>query len=248
MASPAVSNSQQPSNLASSIDLASKTQAKFTSSWAATITLHIVGAGFDTLGYTLSCALMSIATMPNCQTELHHELDEAKATNALHDAPLYQEAAKLPYLNACINESLRLNPVIGMTLPRTVPPGGMMIGDQHVPGGTTVGVNPRVVHRNKDVFGEDANSFNPARYLDASPDQLHAMTAVNLAFGGPSRSCPGQYLAKVALWKIVATIFLHFEIKILDDKEAREYGGGRKEESFFVVKMYGIWMRLRSRT
>lgn len=240
--------SQYPSNLASSITLASITHSNFTPLWAATITLHIVGAGFDTLGFTLSCILTSIATTPGCQAQLHHELDRVRSAGFLNDAPVYDQTSRLPYLSACIAESMRLNPVIGMALPRTVPAGGMKIGSQHIPGGTTVGMNPRIIHRNKNVFGKDAESFNPARYLDASPEQLHAMNAVNLAFGGPSRSCPGQHLAKVATWKVVSAIFLHFGVEILDDEEGKQLGSGCGEKSFFVVKWYGVWMRLTVRT
>lgn len=123
-----------------------------------------------------------------------------------------------------------------------------MIGSQRIPAGTVVGMNPQIIHRSKSVFGEDAESFRPARYLDASPNQLHAMNGANLAFGGPSRSCPGQHLAKIAVIKVVAAIFLHFEVEILDDEEAKKFGRGFKEESFFVVKWYGIWMRLKART
>jgi cytochrome P450 len=124
----------------------------------------------------------------------------------------------------------------------------MMIGSPRIPVGTVVGMNPRIIHRSKSVFGEDAESFRLARYLDASPNQLHGMNGANLAFGGPSRSCPGQHLAKTAVVKVVAAIFLHFVLEIFDDEEAKKFGGGFREESFLLIKRYGVCMCLKART
>lgn len=71
---------------------------------------------------------------------------------------------------------------------------------------------------------------------------------MSLAFGGPSRSCPGRNLALLALNKTLAAIFSQFEIKMLNDEEGRKYGDGFREECFFVVKWYGIWMKMKTRT
>lgn len=218
--------------------------------WATTITMHIIGAGFDTLGMTLGSCLAWVAKTPGCQAKLHREMDKARNEGRLDDiAPSYDQAHALPYLQSCIHEAMRLNPVIGISLPRVVPPEGAIINDQHIPGGTIVGINPWIVHRDKDIYGVDADEFRPERYSKADDSQLHAMDAVSLAFGGPSRSCPGRYLAWVALSKTCAAIFLHFEVEILGDEEAREHDGdGFREECFFVVKWYGVWMRLKKRT
>jgi hypothetical protein len=101
--------------------LAFTVHAKFTPLLAATITLHKVGAGVDTLGYTLSCILTSIAITPGCQVQLQCELDTARHAGLLSDAPTYDESCCLPYLTACIAESMRLKPVIGMTFSGSVP-------------------------------------------------------------------------------------------------------------------------------
>jgi cytochrome P450 len=151
------------------------------------------------------------------------------------------------YQQACITEAMRLTPVIGISLFRTVPAEGAIIEGHQLSAGDVVGMNPWIVHRDKELFGEDAEEFRPERYLDASENQKHAMQAMSLSFGGPSRSCPGQNLAWLAPSKTVSAIFLHFEIEILDEKEATKYGHGFREDCFFVVKWYDVWMRMKPR-
>jgi hypothetical protein len=38
-----------------------------------------------------------------------------------------------------------------------------------------VGVNAHVIHRNKEVFGEDAETFRPERWIDSDPEQVKLM-------------------------------------------------------------------------
>ena len=44
-----------------------------------------------------------------------------------------------------------------------------------MPGGTTVGVNAWVIHRNTEIFGKDIDVFRPERWLEAEGGQLEAM-------------------------------------------------------------------------
>jgi len=52
-----------------------------------------------------------------------------------------------------------------MALPREVPAAGVVVAGQFIPGGTKVGINPYVVMKDKGVFGEDAEVFNPERWF-----------------------------------------------------------------------------------
>jgi cytochrome P450 len=45
---------------------------------------------------------------------------------------------------------------------------------RHFREGDVVGINPYISHRNKAVFGEDADSFRPEKWL-ASKDQSREM-------------------------------------------------------------------------
>ncbi len=83
---------------------------------------------------------------------------------------------KLPYLQACIKEGLRIFPPITALRERVVPPGGDTIGDVVLPGGTTVGLNLPGLLTN-EAFGPDAKVYRLERWLNASPEQLRRMGA-----------------------------------------------------------------------
>jgi cytochrome P450 len=107
------------------------------------------------------------------------EIREARfASNA---AVSWKEAQDMSYLQACIKEALRLHPAVGMPLERVVPEGGATLGDHWFRGGTVVGVNAWVLHRNQSVFGHDAELWNPERWLKANTEQLKAMERAMLA-------------------------------------------------------------------
>lgn len=97
--------------------------------------------------------------------KLTNEIDEAAKAGLLDPNVQYHQAVGLEYLGACCNEGMRLHPSVGMTLPRHVPAGGAVISGKWFPGGTRVGVNAAVLHRNKAIFGEDADHFVPERWF-----------------------------------------------------------------------------------
>lgn len=52
-----------------------------------------------------------------------------------------------------------------MGLPRSVPAGGITIGDRTFTEGTILSVNPWVIHRSPEIWGSDARIFVPERWL-----------------------------------------------------------------------------------
>ena len=74
-----------------------------------------------------------------------------------------------------INEALRIHANTGLMLERVVPPEGTIIDGYTIPGGTIVGVNAWVIHRNTEIFGEDALEFRPERWLEASEKRVIEM-------------------------------------------------------------------------
>lgn len=59
--------------------------------------------------------------------------------------------AELPYLNAVLNETMRIYPPIPAMLPRLVPEGGAIINGQYVPGGVSVRPMTRLRRRSASV-------------------------------------------------------------------------------------------------
>ena len=99
---------------------------------------------------------------PSSYSALLSEIDAA----SLSDPVTYAEAQNLPYFQACLKEAMRLRPAVGLNITRFVPPGGLEIDGTYVPGDVEVAVNGWVLHRDRDVFGADAERYRPERWLE----------------------------------------------------------------------------------
>ena len=114
----------------------------------------------------MTSILYHLMRTPSAYKTLVQEIDTANASGQL-SYPLirHKEAIKLPYLDACCKEAMRLHPSVGLTLPRNVPARGCEIAGEFFPAGTRVGVNAAVIHRDRNIFGHDADSFVPERWF-----------------------------------------------------------------------------------
>ncbi|KAI9897728.1 hypothetical protein N3K66_007584 [Trichothecium roseum] len=185
-----------------------------------------LGAGGDTTAAALRSALYLLAKSPVSYAVASAELDRA----ALPLPVRYADAqrARLPYLDACIRESMRLFPGVALAPEREVPPGpGFTLPDGRVlPAGTKVGINPAVVCRDEAVFGTRyaVDDFVPERWLrleGESDEDWAARTkamdvALDFTFGFGKRVCIGRNIAKLEIWKLMATLLTLFDIKLAD--------------------------------
>ncbi|KAJ2665612.1 hypothetical protein IWW48_000063 [Coemansia sp. RSA 1200] len=102
----------------------------------------------------------------------------------------YKECCEqLPFLEACIFESLRLEPVTGGTLAREAPKGGLTIKEHFIPEGATVTVNFAAANRHCRHW-DNPLEFNPTRFLYNKSAQNKIMT-----FSYGRRTCSGRQLA-----------------------------------------------------
>jgi Cytochrome P450 len=102
---------------------------------------------------------------PRIYERLVTEIRTAHPPNS-NEIPTYAQTNRLPYLQACIKEALRVLPAIGRPLPRIVPPEGKTLAGETFPSGVIVGIPAWTVHRDKKVWGEDADVFRPERWLE----------------------------------------------------------------------------------
>ncbi|EXF85115.1 hypothetical protein CFIO01_12040 [Colletotrichum fioriniae PJ7] len=122
-------------------------------------------AGSDTTAISTRSIIYHLLKNPGAKRRLIEEVDEHWRQGKLSDPVTIVESEKMPYLQAAMYEGLRMHPAVGMTLPRVVPQGGYDIAGCHMPAGSVVGVNPWVVHRSKEVYGQDVYAFRPERWL-----------------------------------------------------------------------------------
>jgi cytochrome P450 len=116
------------------------------------------------------------------------------------------EFTKLPYLQACISEALRLYPPITQLRERVVPPEGDTVDGRYIPGGTNIGLNMQALGRHP-CFGYEPDQFRPERWLEAGEESLKMMNKVHsLIFGYGSTKCLGINQATMIVTKSVGAV------------------------------------------
>ena len=168
-------------------------------------------AGSDTTAISLRSIIYYLLKNPECKKKFVAEVDEYRRAGKLSDPVKLEEANVMPYLQACMYEGLRLHPAVGMSLPRVVPADGFEIDGKFLPAGTTVGVNPWVVHRDQDVFGEDVEAFRPERWLERDRADMDRFF---FAFGSGARACLGRNISWMEMSKLVPTLFSKFDLQL----------------------------------
>ncbi|KAI3534135.1 cytochrome P450 [Colletotrichum abscissum] len=175
-------------------------------------------AGSDTTAISLSAILYQLLRNPKEMSKLQKEIDGFYSQRTGDPRRLnFQESLKLPYLQAVIKEALRLHPATGLPLERVVPEGGATIAGKFFPAGTIVGINTWVEHHHPSIFGEDAASFRPDRWLITDTDRLSAMNRHWMPFGLGSRTCIGRHISILEISKLMPRLLHEFDFEICRD-------------------------------
>ncbi|KAF8860062.1 cytochrome P450 [Acephala macrosclerotiorum] len=177
----------------------------------------ISGAG-DTTATTMTAWLFNLMKNPTVMRKLTSEIEAAN----LSDPPSFAEVNKLPYLNAVLKESMRICPTPTWPMKRKVPQGGATIAGMFFPEGTTVGCMPSAIYMNPATFGEDAETFRPERWLEADDESLRSMETARLGFSRGRRSCLGQHIATMQMKKVISSLLMMFELKLVDPNASLE--------------------------
>ncbi|KAF1808151.1 cytochrome P450 [Eremomyces bilateralis CBS 781.70] len=171
-------------------------------------------AGGDTTAMSILGCVGFLLRNPGVFSKLREEIDTAYSEGHLpqDQVPRYADLAKLPYLTAVINETLRFSPSVGAAFTRRTPEQGVeILPGYYVPGGTEVGVNNWVIGRSADLYGKDVEKFRPERWLEDDA-KTKLMKDYEFAFGHGARICIGRNLAFVELFKTIAELVRRYDI------------------------------------
>ena len=156
-------------------------------------------AGHETTAGALTSALHLLARNPDSQEKARNEILEVCGDQL----PTNDEIRNMPYLEACINETLRLfppAPVLVRTAARE-----QQIGDLLVQKGTWLNIFIYLIHRDKDTWGPDAEEFRPERHLNENRDKNPRQGFIPFSMG--PRQCIGNNFAMIQM-KIFLAILL----------------------------------------
>ncbi|KAH1000878.1 hypothetical protein HUJ04_013154 [Dendroctonus ponderosae] len=182
---------------------------------AAVLALDLLLVGVDTTSIALASTIYQLSQNAEKQQVLFEELQKALPGQDSKVDVAAQE--KMPYLKACIKETLRMYPVI-IGNGRNLQSDTVLAGYQ-VPKGTHV-IFPHLVVSNVEEYFDQPEKFMPERWLkkDAKSAQCpaHNQTKihpfVSLPFGYGRRSCLGRRFAETELNIMLAKIFRKYQV------------------------------------
>jgi cytochrome P450 family 110 len=164
--------------------------------------LTLLFAGHETTGIALAWAIYWLHQHPPALERLRADID------ALGDDPEPDAIAKLPYLDAVCNETLRLHPIVP-DVPRMLARPLELAGYQLAPP-LGVAVATTLVHRREDLYPEPAK-FRPERFLERRFGPFEFTP-----FGGGHRRCIGAAFATYELKLVLATFLRHTHLELAE--------------------------------
>jgi cytochrome P450 len=167
--------------------------------------ITLLFAGHETTASALAWALYWVTYLPQVRTKLLAEMDEL-GSNADPNA-----IARLPYLQAVCQETLRLYPIAISAFPRVVKQ-PMEIAGYSLEAGTVIMPSIYLAHHRAAVYPEP-KQFRPERFLERqySPYEY-------LPFGGGDRRCIGAAFALFEMKLVLFQFMSNLEMELVHSR------------------------------
>ncbi len=160
-------------------------------------------AGHETTANALSWAVERLSRHPTRMQRLTEEVRAGENT----------------YLQATIQETLRLRPVISIVLRRLQEP--MELGGRLLPAGASIVPSIHLVHRRADIYPEP-NEFRPERFIESEGGRAPG-TYTWIPFGGGIRRCLGAAFAQFEMEVVLRELILRRTVTPSRLKSERVY-------------------------
>ncbi|RDW74279.1 cytochrome P450 [Aspergillus mulundensis] len=194
--------------------------------------LLVLLAGADTTGTVFQAMIYYLLTHQGVYERMMEEVDAAVRNGLINEEmPQYAEIQEnLPFFVACVRETLRMCPPAPNIFPRYVSEPGLNLYGKFAPAGTEITGNPWIMHRDQEIFGKDAEEFNPDRWMNA--ERAKIMNKYLFTFGYGARVCLGRDIAMMELFKGPLQFFRHYKPHPVH---------GKPEAKFVVKGGVGYW-------
>ncbi|WP_427159582.1 cytochrome P450 [Aliinostoc sp. HNIBRCY26] len=165
-------------------------------------------AGHETTASALTWAFYWLDQLPDVRKKLLQEL----ATLDVNSEPSH--IARLPYLTAVSQETLRIYPIVLAGFLRIVKSPIEIMGYQ-LPKGTLVVPSIYLAHHRESVYPQ-SQKFQPERFLQRqfSPYEY-------LPFGGGNRRCIGLAFAQYEMKIVLATVLAQYQVSLVNKRPVR---------------------------
>lgn len=168
--------------------------------------LTFLGAGHETTASGVSWTLWNLASHPEVQDNLRKECKELMDQD---ERPPYSAVKGLAYLDAVINESMRITPPV----PRTVriASKASTIDGLYIPKGTLLPISNRSINMDTEVWGEDAHEFKPERWFDLP--EKYDRTFSMITFIAGAHACIGRTMSYLEMKAAICLLVSNFRFE-----------------------------------
>lgn len=181
----------------------------------------IVFAGFETTANALTFTLWLLAQNQRVQIKLRDELlssvgrskynTQTDASDNRLDSELGELATGCNYLEAVINESLRLYPPVPGLSCRQASTSCTLANGMLIERNVNVVPSVYSIHRDKTIWGEQADEFIPERFELLDLNQTNS--AMFMPFGLGPRNCIGKAAAMHELKIVIGRLVMDYSIE-----------------------------------
>lgn len=147
-----------------------------------------------------------MAMFPEKQEKLSNELQEV--FDSTEQEVTDDHLSKLNYLQMVIKEALRICPAVPLVAKGLSEP--MEIGGYTINPGCTIVVPIMQIHRNKKLWGEDADQFIPERFEPERFSKVHPYAYIPFSQG--NRKCMGRKYGMKAMTVILSHFFRNYKV------------------------------------
>jgi cytochrome P450 len=172
-------------------------------------------AGSDSTATALRTIFLYVLTNPLAHSKLLKEINTATDAGRISFPVITNnEAQALPYLQATIKEGLRIfMPLNGLAGRVSPSPDGVTVQGVFIPPGTEVGAAIYSMLHRKDIFGSDADTFRPERWLESEAETVKSYERVHdFVFGYGRSSCLGKGIALMELSKAIFEVSMRCNV------------------------------------
>ncbi|KAI6151608.1 cytochrome P450 [Pisolithus tinctorius] len=206
-------------------------------------TLNILIAARDTTASTLTFLVYMLSQHPHVLKRLRAEV---LSTVGNSRRPTNEDVRDMKYMRAVINETLRLYPPVPLNVRTSVEavlwPGVNGDSPIYIPPKTRTLYSVFLMHRRKDLWGPDAEIFDPDRFLDERLKYLTSNPFIFLPFNAGPRICLGQQFAYNEMSFFLVCLLQNFSsITLAEDVQTRRSaewtkGTGHNSQEKVIVR------------
>lgn len=172
------------------------------------IVVDFVFPALSAIGTSISFMLLRLLMNPACMERIQHDLDNICGRGRL---PTLDDRVHLPYVEAALRESLRLDTLVANNVPHKALR-DTKVGGFDLPQGGLVITVLQSAHTEEKVF-RDALAYRPERFLSVN-GQLNLKLDKSLPFGAGKRLCAGETFARNVLFLFVTALLQNFTLSV----------------------------------